>query len=112
MKPLLLALALGATVALPGPARASDAPAMRAEKIKVLIVDGYSNHDWKQTTRLIRAVLEPTGLVTIDVSTSPASATAPGWDSWRPQFKDYDVVIQNYNDINGVPLMGKNSLDI
>jgi len=39
----------------------------------------------------------------VDVSTSPASSTAPGWDVWRPRFKAYDVVIQNYNDINGGP---------
>jgi len=72
-------------------------------KIKVLIVDGYSNHDWRLTTQLIRGILEPTGLFTIAVSTSPTNQTAPGWDAWRPKFKDYDVVIQNYNDINGGP---------
>jgi hypothetical protein len=30
--------------------------------IRVLIVDGFSNHDWRLTTRSIRAILEPTGL--------------------------------------------------
>jgi type 1 glutamine amidotransferase len=100
MKLLLVALLLATAVALPAPAFATEPP---PAKIKVLIVDGYSNHDWKLTTQLIRAVLEPTGLCTIAVSTSPASANAPGWDAWRPKFKDYDVVIQNYNDINGGP---------
>jgi len=100
MRTLLLSLALGAAVAWPAAAASADAP---DAKIRVLIVDGYSNHDWKLTTRLIRAILEPTGLFTVGVSTSPASKTAPGWDRWRPPFKDYDVVIQNYNDINGGP---------
>ena len=31
-----------------------------SEKIKVLIVDGFSNHDWARTTSLIRGVLERT----------------------------------------------------
>ena len=100
MKSLLFVLILGASLALPGRADAAYSP---DNKIRVLIVDGYSNHDWKLTTQLIRALLGSTGLFTVDVSTSPGSSTAPGWDAWRPLFKAYDVVIQNYNDINGGP---------
>src|SRR4029077_16453983 len=37
-------------------------------KIKVLIVDGFSNHDWRQTTALLRGILEPSGLFTVSVS--------------------------------------------
>jgi len=101
MKPLLLSLILGASISLPGTSLGAVPPGAGEPRIRVLIVDGCSNHDWMQTTRLIRAILEPTGLFTVDVSTSPPSAAAPGWDSWRPRFKDYDVVIQNYNDIHG-----------
>ncbi len=70
-------------------------------KIRVLITDGCSNHDWALTTRCIRAILTPTGLFDISVSTTPPTAASPGWDTWRPKFADYDVVIQHYNDING-----------
>jgi type 1 glutamine amidotransferase len=70
-------------------------------KIRVLIVDGCSNHDWQLTTRAIRAILESTGLFEVAVSTAPPTAASPGWDEWRPKFKDYDVVIQHYNDLNG-----------
>jgi len=45
--------------------------------IKVLIIDGYSNHDWQRTTRLARGILEPTGLFEIAVSTAPASTNDP-----------------------------------
>jgi hypothetical protein len=79
----------------------SSADAAEATKIRVLITDGCSNHDWQLTTRAIRAILEPTGLFAVDVSTAPPSKDAPGWDTWRPKFADYDVVIQHYNDING-----------
>ena len=71
--------------------------------IRVLIVDGFSNHDWRLTTRSIRAILEPTGLFSVDVSTSPPDASAPGWEQWQPDFSAYDVVIQTCNDINGGP---------
>jgi len=68
-----------------------------AEKIRVLIVDGFSNHDWRQTTSLIRGVLEPAGLFDVSVATAPTNAAALA--DWRPKFSDYDVVIQTCNDI-------------
>jgi type 1 glutamine amidotransferase len=69
------------------------------KRIKVLIIDGFSNHDWQQTTSLIKAVLAPTGLFDISVSTTPPAKQSPGWDKWRPDFKNHDVVIQTFNDI-------------
>ena len=95
---LLGLLVLVSACASPG--AAAGAP---PRPIRVLIVDGYSNHDWKLTTLLLRGILEPTGLFTLGVSTSPPAKSAPGWDTWRPPFRSYDVVIQNYNDINGGP---------
>lgn len=74
-------------------------PLHAADKMRVLIVDGFSNHDWRRNTAMIRGIIEPTGLFTVDVSTSPPSPDAPGWDAWRPRFKDYAVVIQTCNDI-------------
>lgn len=71
--------------------------------IRVLIIDGVSNHDWRLTTRLIRGILEPTGLFVVSVSTAPPTRDAPGWDTWRPTFAKYDVVIQTYNDLGGGP---------
>ena len=96
MRSVLKILPLIATLALPSLAAGAE-PA----RIRVLIVDGCSNHDWQLTTRSIRAILEPTGLFDVAVSTSPPTAASPGWDTWRPRFADYDVVIQHYNDING-----------
>src|ERR1039457_6584361 len=73
------------------------------EKIRVLIVDGFSNHDWRQTTALIRGILAPGGLFEVSVSTAPEKTNTPAWASWRPKFSDYDVVIQTCNDINRGP---------
>ena len=75
----------------------ADPPA----RIKVLIVDGYSNHDWQRTTRLVRGILEPTGLFEVAVSTAPADTNDPAYAAWNPSFKNYDVVIQTCNDLGG-----------
>ena len=67
--------------------------------IKVLIVDGFNNHNWQLSTRLIREILLSAGNIDVDVTTTPSSKAAKGWKTWRPQFSDYDVVLQNSSDI-------------
>lgn len=71
--------------------------------VKVLLVDGFSNHNWQLNTALIRQILEPSGLFEVTVSTAPATSDSPGWEEWRPDFQAYDVVLQTCNDINGGP---------
>ncbi len=78
-------------------------PSAAATPIRVLIVDGFSNHNWPLNTALIRGIIEPKKIFEVSVSTSPPQADSPGWDTWRPKFSDYDVVIQTCNDINGGP---------
>jgi len=68
------------------------------EKIEVLIVDGYSNHDWKYTTEVINALLKSTDYFSVDVTTAPEN-NDPGYNEWNPRFKDYDVIIQNTNSL-------------
>jgi uncharacterized protein len=68
--------------------------------IRVLIVDGFSNHDWRQTTLLLRGLLDQAGGFNVEVSTMPEDGSA-AWAAWRPQFRNYDVVIQTCNDIGG-----------
>ncbi len=72
--------------------------------IKVLIVDGFSNHHWKQTTQIIKTQLEASGRFFVEVSTTPSTKESLGWDEWRPVFSNYDVVIQNCNSHGGRPL--------
>jgi len=69
--------------------------------IRVLIIDGCSNHDWKRTTQLVRAILQPTGLFSITFSTAPSVTTDPAYAGWCPDFSKFDVVIQNYNNLQG-----------
>ncbi len=68
-------------------------------RIEALIVDGFSNHDWRKTTAFIDATLTGTGMFEVAVTTSPGEPDAPGWAQWRPAFSGYDVVVLNSNNI-------------
>ena len=81
-----------------------------ADKIKVLIIDGQNNHNWKQTTPVLVNALETAGCFAVTVSTSPEKKDPKNkptpekvaefdaaWKSWRPRFSDYAVVVSNYN---------------
>jgi hypothetical protein len=74
-------------------------------KIRVLIVDGFSNHDWQQGTALLRRILDSTGKFTVDVSTAPQETGSDAWEAWRPHFADYNVVVQTCNDNGGNGLL-------
>lgn len=70
--------------------------AIAADKIKVLIVDGQNNHKWKETTPVLKQILEEPGIFSVDVSTSPEKGSKSS-ETWRPKFSDYAVVVSNYN---------------
>lgn len=102
-------------VFLAGVAASPTAP----DKIKVLIVDGQNNHNYKAMTPFMKEQLEKSGLFSVDVSTTPPAAPKkPGkgetpeqaaerekkeaelkeqWAKWRPAFREYKVVLSNYN---------------
>ena len=70
-----------------------------ADKIKVLIVDGQNNHNWKATTPVLLKAFESNPLFETAVSTSPdkKAGTKEEWEKWKPDFSKYDVVLSNYN---------------
>ena len=88
---LLCLLAMGLAGLLPAAAKS------RSSTIRVLIVDGFSNHDWQQTTALLQGILQAAGGFEVSVSTMPPVGSA-AWAGWQPRFADYDVVIQTCND--------------
>lgn len=87
MKATLAHLALACSFTL--------APSLMSAPIKVLIVDGQNNHDWKATTPHLKSILEETQLFSVDVATSPSKGA--NMSTFRPQFSSYDVVVSNYN---------------
>lgn len=76
----------------------------RNQPIRVLIIDGFSNHDWKQTTLMVKSILEETGRFAVTVSTAPNTADEMSRTSWNPEFEKYSVVIQNTNNIQDTGL--------
>lgn len=86
MRSTAVALGLCLAFVLPG---VSGAP------LKVLIIDGQSNHDWRATTPHLKSILEETGLFQVEVATSPLKAS--DMSSFHPRFSDYAVVLTTYN---------------
>ncbi len=66
-----------------------------AAPLKVLLVDGQNNHDWKTTSPVLKQILEENGLATVDVATSPAKGA--DLSGFAPNFAAYQVVVSNYN---------------
>lgn len=58
--------------------------------IRVLILSGRNNHDWRMTTPYLRELLLETGLFDVRVAEEPAGATAATLQS-------YDLLVLNYN---------------
>lgn len=95
---------------------------LQAAPIRVLIIDGQNNHNWKAMTPVMRHHLQSNGQFSVEVSTTPPSAPgiprnlspeqrskaekaaselklqlAEAWKSWNPDFTKYDVIVSNYN---------------
>ncbi|MFP6901934.1 MAG: hypothetical protein VCA36_13385, partial [Opitutales bacterium] len=69
-----------------------------ADKLKVLLIDGQNNHNWKATTPVLVDALESSARFTVTVSTSPArNASKEEWAKWNPDFSAFDVTLSNYN---------------
>lgn len=82
--------------AAPEPTIAQDG----AGKIRVVIIDGQNNHDWRSTTPFMKRVLEESGKFTVDVSSNLRPGDQPGrvpTVPFPPDLSKYDVVLSNYN---------------
>jgi len=66
-------------------------PGQAPPKIKVLILTGISNHNWRATTPALREILERTGRFDVRVNEE-------GRGNGPETFLPYDVLLLNYND--------------
>ncbi|MEO5995858.1 MAG: ThuA domain-containing protein [Chitinophagaceae bacterium] len=80
------------------------AQSKKPSQIPVLIIDGFSNHDWRQTTKMIKGILEESTLFKVDVSTIPSTPDSIQMGTWHPEFSHYPVIIQNTNNIQNTAL--------
>ncbi len=69
--------------------------AVQAQTLKALIIDGQNNHkNWPDTTKMMKRYLEDTQRFTVDVATTAPQGTDP---NFKPVFKNYNVIVSNYN---------------
>src|SRR5438093_6607196 len=64
-----------------------------APAIRVMLLDGANNHDWKATSPVIRKVLDEAGIfrtTTVTVDNGEVAGLKPEW-------KRFDVIVLNYN---------------
>lgn len=70
-------------------------------KIRVLLVDGQNNHNWRATSPILKAILEAPGKFTVDVTSNLKKDDKPGSIEptvpFPPDLSKYDVVVSNYN---------------
>lgn len=87
----LFSLAALALVLLAAPlAGAEDAPADEASgKIRVLLLTGQNNHDWKATTPELEKLIEASGRFDLTIELKP-------WELGPDAFDGYDVVFSNW----------------
>ncbi len=82
------------------PALADEKP---AEKIRIILIDGQNNHNWRATTPLMKKELESCGRFTVDVASNLSSqdqAKGPSPTAnvpFPPDLSKYDVLVSNYN---------------
>jgi hypothetical protein len=62
-------------------------PVAAQEKLRVLIIDGQSNHNWKAMTPPMKDDLQKSGRFTVDVATTPEMiARKEAWRYFHPDF--------------------------
>jgi len=69
-----------------------------AAPIRVLLLDGASGgayHNWRQTTPVLKAELEETGLFEVTVLSAPPSGG--DFSAFKPEFSRYQVIVSNYD---------------
>ena len=62
------------------------------DKIRVLILTGVNNHDWKRTAPFCKDLLEKTGRFDVEISDAPSTTL-----SSRTNLNQYQLFLLDYN---------------
>lgn len=76
------------------------ASAQADDKIQVGILTGQNNHGWMLDTPVLKNILDEAGLFETDIIQTPDRkdpGRAAKWRAFKPDFKQYDVIVLNYN---------------
>ena len=58
--------------------------------IRILILSGSNNHDWKQTTKVLESIYSETGMFSYEVTDLPDTLSSS-------DFELFDVIVSNWN---------------
>ncbi len=97
---LALAVAIGLALGLLPTARSAERPEPGKAVIRVILIDGQNNHDWRSTTPLLKRHLEASKRFKVDVSSYLKPGDRPGRVEtvpFPPDLSKYDVLLSNYN---------------
>jgi type 1 glutamine amidotransferase len=64
-----------------------------AAPIRVMLLDGANNHDWKSTSPVITKILDEAAIF----STTTVTVDNADLNAFKPDWSRYDVVVLNYN---------------
>ena len=68
-----------------------DQKTARDRRLKVLLIDGQNNHNWRATTPIAKQILEDSGRFAVEVSTTPPAdgqtPETPSRNTWH--FRDW-----------------------
>ena len=70
-------------------AQAAEPAAAGGAKLRILILSGANNHNWKATTPVLQKMYEESGRFTVDVTTNVPALTGA-------DFAKYDALVSNY----------------
>ena len=90
LKKLMLLAVAGLTVFSCNVADAGE------KKIRVVLIDGQNNHDWRSTTPLMKKVLEESGRFVVDVATSPQIPSLPKPN--KPKNENDEEAVAKYKE--------------
>ena len=68
-----------------------------AQEVRVLVVAGQNNHDWKRSTPYLLWIVDSHAGISGTIDNAPSSGGDDAWEQWNPNFAAYDVVVLNYN---------------
>src|SRR5262245_56696539 len=80
-------------LAVAGVAALSVTGARGAAPVRVMLLDGANNHDWKATSPVIRKILDEPGMFTTKTVTVDNAEVS----TFKPDWSQFDVVVLNYN---------------
>ena len=67
----------------------------KSAQYRALIVTGQNNHKWKESSPVLKLLLEQTGLFTADIAVSPEKGG--DMSKFTPDFSKYNLVVVDYN---------------